>query len=279
MAETGAKTDWSNLSTRLGSALVIAAVAFVCLWFGGWVWATLIILGAARMMFEWKRLIAAKSAKEPSFFTLESAMVVAALVFFTLGWISWPGVLGACAGMLLFFIFGRERRPAQSWEGLGLAYIILPATAAIWTRDGGVGVEAEGFQLALFVIVSVIAADAGAYFAGKSIGGPKFAPRISPNKTWAGFGGGVVAGSVAGAVIAELFGHGFGLAAIVAAAVVVASVAGDLLESAFKRHFDVKDIGSFLPGHGGLLDRVDSHMAAFVLIALIAALLPTFLPL
>jgi phosphatidate cytidylyltransferase len=127
--------------------------------------------------------------------------------------------------------------------------------------------------MALFVIGLVIAVDIGAYFAGRSIGGPKIAPRISPNKTWAGLFGGIVAATIVIAlVMSQLVAKGPAFlqallyAAPIGAGIAVVAQAGDFLESWMKRRAGVKDSGKLIPGHGGLLDRLDGHLAVlFVL--------------
>jgi len=176
--------------------------------------------------------------------------------------------------VFLFFIFDKQRR----WANIGLLYLLFPALAAIWLRGSGVGFEDEGFKRVFFVIMIVIAADAGAYFSGKSIGGPKLAPRLSPKKTWAGFIGGLIIGALLGGVLAELWSDDFFDGLIVGAVLVVAAVFGDFLESGFKRKFGVKDTGGLIPGHGGLLDRTDSHMIALCVAALVIWLAPGLSP-
>lgn len=130
-----------------------------------------------------------------------------------------------------------------------------------------------GLQAILFLFAVVWGADVGAYFAGRAIGGPKLAPRISPKKTWAGFFGGLVVAAGAGALLLKMMGLSpkpghFVLALVIA----VGSVLGDLFESGFKRHFGVKDSGTLIPGHGGFLDRLDGFVIAAIIAALIGIL-------
>jgi phosphatidate cytidylyltransferase len=148
---------------------------------------------------------------------------------------------------------------------LGMVYIAIACWALIELRKNDF---LDGLSMALFVIGLVIAVDIGAYFAGRTIGGPKIAPRISPNKTWAGLFGGVIAATVIIAlVMSQLVVKGppfLGAllnAAPIGAGIAVIAQAGDFLESWMKRRAGVKDSGKLIPGHGGLLDRLDGHLA------------------
>lgn len=274
--------DWSNLSTRLGSALVIAAITLVCLYFGGWVWTALLLLLAGRAAYEFGRMSHrnADDARTQTwvmvFVTVAAVLVWAVFPDDMRRTFLWVIVVTATFSIIWGMV---EKSVDKIWPSVGLVYVLLPLVSAIWLRGFDTGFEADGFQRILFVVLTVVAADAGAYFAGKTIGGPKLAPRISPNKTWAGFLGGLALGGLAGSAYAVLSGASLAQALPIALLVVVASVAGDFLESAFKRHFGVKDAGSIFPGHGGVLDRIDSHMAALTLYALLALAVPQILPL
>ena len=148
----------------------------------------------------------------------------------------------------------------------GVAYIAPASVALIWLRGGEAG-RAD----VLFVLLIVWASDIGAYLAGRLFGGPRLAPRISPGKTWSGAIGGLVAAALVGVVAALLVPDARVLpAALLAACLGIASQTGDLLESALKRRFGVKDSGRLIPGHGGLLDRLDGMLLAAPLAALMA---------
>jgi phosphatidate cytidylyltransferase len=146
------------------------------------------------------------------------------------------------------------------WRSAGLLYAALPCASLIWLREVEyLGYENAGLKLVLYLLFCVWATDIGAYFAGRQFGGPKLAPTISPNKTWAGLGGGMIAAGIVGAL-----SHGFcpfpttyigsiGMGMLLA---VIAQM-GDLFESWMKRRAGVKDSGTLIPGHGGLLDRID----------------------
>jgi len=145
---------------------------------------------------------------------------------------------------------------------LGTLYIAAGCLGLVWLR-----ITAEhGRDIVLWVILLVWAADSGAYAAGTLLGGPKLAPRISPKKTWSGLLGGMAAAAATGAAMAHFSATSEGLTLVAAASAVLAVVAalGDLIESHAKRRFGVKDSGSLIPGHGGLLDRIDGLIAAAI---------------
>jgi len=155
------------------------------------------------------------------------------------------------------------------WRVFGFFYCLLPAVALLWIREraeyGGIG---TGFDLLIWVFLVVWSTDIGAYFAGRAIGGPKLAPSISPNKTIAGLIGGVICAAVlAGAWVyyVQLPAKLLWLAPLFA---VVAQL-GDLFESGLKRRAGVKDSGTWLPGHGGLLDRLDGLVPVAILTAVL----------
>ena len=156
--------------------------------------------------------------------------------------------------------------PSIMWLCAGALYIALPVGALIWLR----GADQNGLFMILWLFCVVWSADSGAYFFGRAIGGPKFAPKISPKKTWAGFLGGILTAAILAGGFAHLLDGNMLRSAVFGLVVAVISQLGDLLESALKRHFDVKDSSNLIPGHGGLLDRVDGLTAGAVALAAIA---------
>jgi phosphatidate cytidylyltransferase len=179
--------------------------------------------------------------------------------------------LAGGAGLLGLFA-GRMSRGAGFWTAAGLLYAGLPAVSLIWVRGLSLGLAAT-----VFLLVCVWATDIVAYFAGRAIGGPRLAPSISPNKTWAGAIGGILGAMVIGGGMAAAYlagfggikaGYFFGLAGALAGL----SVLGDLLESGLKRRAGVKDSGNILPGHGGVMDRLDGLVPVAVAGAVVFAL-------
>jgi phosphatidate cytidylyltransferase len=146
-------------------------------------------------------------------------------------------------------------------------------------RGNDIGFSAPGFLILIFLIAIVAAADTGAYFGGSYFKGPKIAPKLSPKKTWSGFISGFIAGSIMGAVCAFFSGFDPVMGALLAMPVTILSVLGDFLESGLKRRLEVKDTGDLLPGHGGLLDRLDSLLMVVVGVSIVLFFLPGLWPL
>jgi len=141
------------------------------------------------------------------------------------------------------------------WSIAGLAYIGLPVAALIWLRD-------QDRATTFWLLLAVWTTDSAAYAAGRLIGGWRLMPSVSPNKTWAGLIGGIAGAAVIGGAIGAVLGIDAWVLAGTSAVLALVAQGGDLLESAIKRHFGAKDSGSLIPGHGGLLDRIDGLLAA-----------------
>ncbi len=196
-------------------------------------------------------------------------LIAIALVEALLG--GWPfAILVAVVATVMYLEWTRIVAGwGVGWKLFGFIYCLLPAVALLWIRERaeyqGIG---SGFDLLIWVFLVVWSTDIGAYFAGRAIGGPKLAPAISPNKTIAGLIGGVVAA----ALIAGAWASAVDLPRALlwlAPPLAVAAQAGDLFESGLKRRAGVKDSGTWLPGHGGLLDRLDGLVPVAVLTAIL----------
>lgn len=175
-------------------------------------------------------------------------------------------VLVAVAAVVMAWEWNRLCGKRFFWLIAGLLYIGAPCLALVFLR----GDPEAGRQTVLWMFMLVWASDSGAYAFGRLIGGPRLAPAISPKKTWAGFIGGVFCAGAVGAVAATVLGKSTVLPLTVVSLVMGAvTQLGDLLESWFKRHFGVKDTSNIIPGHGGILDRVDGLLAVAVATALI----------
>jgi phosphatidate cytidylyltransferase len=185
-------------------------------------------------------------------------------------------ILVALMGVLMAWEWARLCGGRPGWLLLGVFYVSLPCLALLWIRS-----LPGGLETLLWILALVWATDTAAYVAGRGIGGPRLAPRISPNKTWAGLAGGIVGAALIGFAAAVLLRHASvvvgprgGVWSVVAlsGALAVVEQAGDLVESAVKRHFGVKDSSNLIPGHGGVLDRVDGLLAVSLAVAGLSAL-------
>jgi phosphatidate cytidylyltransferase len=255
---------------RVLSTLILVPLALAGLWLGGVAFAALIGLGVALMLVEWRGIIGA-AARPTLGFAL--ALIVGAAVVLAEAWRAEAALalVVALAVVAAFEPAGPttgQGTPSRALLLTGVLYAGLPGLAAVSIRHGG-----EGMLATAFLFVVVWATDIGAYFAGRTLGGPKLWPRVSPKKTWSGALGGLLAAVVLGTGLVALFGapHPVRLA-VTAALLSVASQAGDLYESSLKRRFGVKDSGTIIPGHGGVLDRVDGLVAALVVAWVIGAL-------
>ncbi len=198
---------------------------------------------------------------------LASALVLLPLALLAVyaGGLAWLGLLLAGFFLLLreWRAMCRAGRLAPAWHALGVVYATLALISLLWLRHA----PATGLGATALLLGAVWATDIGAYLAGRWVGGKRLAPAISPGKTWAGAIGGLLAALATGLLLARLAGFPLLLAAFLAALLSIAAQAGDLLESAVKRRCGVKDSGRLIPGHGGLLDRVDGILAAAPVLA------------
>jgi len=252
----------SNLYMRVVAALIMAPLTIAIAWIGGWPWACIVIAAAALLYFEWLMIVGASGNR----FAVVAGIAALAIAGVCLMMRRADLALGIVAvGGALAAIVARGQR---GWVASGLVYAAAALLAAIVVRR-----DADfGFVALMFVLLVVWVTDIGGYFAGRSIGGPKLWPRVSPKKTWAGAIGGLVLSLVIAAGFA-LLGFGKMLPLLLLGTVLsIVSQLGDLFESAIKRRFDVKDSSHIIPGHGGLLDRLDGFVAAIVFAALIGFL-------
>ena len=254
----------SDLPLRLGVALALIGVAFAAMWFGGWIFWLLIGVGALLMLSEWAGLVQGQAHRRIAQYALTVPLALAAPPSLAMGpsWFVAGLIIGAA-----FFTAAVTRNGRLGW---GVAYVGLPALALLYLRAQEPWTM--GLLLTFWAMGLVWACDSGAYFAGRAIGGAKLAPSISPNKTWAGFIGGVIAAAVGALGVHLLFGLPFPLVLATPFLAMLAQ-AGDLYESHLKRLAGVKDSGNLLPGHGGLLDRLDGLVAVAPAAALLVILL------
>jgi phosphatidate cytidylyltransferase len=273
------------LLQRVVTALLLLPPVLATLWFGS---TTLVgaVFGAAAMIgvLEWAALSGLRPVNGPApeagrlltaAYLAAAAVIMVAAVALRETPLAWALVIGTCAWWLASLRWiarypdGFDATHPPRWLKAGAGLLVLPGTiAAVGLLHGA----PNGVLKLLFALFLIWAADVGAYFAGKAFGRRKLAPRVSPGKSWEGVVGGLalslVVALVAGAWVFELRGAAWGPFLLLCVAVVLFSIVGDLGESLLKRQAGAKDSGTLLPGHGGVLDRVDSLLAALPAMAL-----------
>jgi len=267
--EPAHRGDWSDLGARIASGLVLAAGGVIAAWLGGPWLAGACGAAVVAMSYEWARMSEPKAIMPAFWFVLTGSL---GAVMFS----SWQRLDYGLAWLALCALASAGRR--RSLAGVlatagGALYIGLPPAVFLWLRDRG----PEGLETILALFAIIWAGDIAAYFGGKLIGGPKIAEGLSPRKTWSGIIAGVLAGAVAGLGCGYLFQTALDLRvawSVIGALIAFAGLMGDLFESFLKRRFGVKDTSRLIPGHGGVLDRIDSLMAAAPLAGAAFALAP-----
>ncbi|MES2894606.1 MAG: phosphatidate cytidylyltransferase [Pseudomonadota bacterium] len=256
--------DWTNLGMRVASAAVLVPAALGAVWFADdvrWLFLVLIAVAIALLCIEWGAMTAPKAPIRVS-----AALTVAILAGTFLAYLgqmnyAWAALaVGAAASALV--ARGVSERPGNA--AYGVVYLAIPMICLVWLRG-----MPEGRQWTLLLFAVVWTADIAAFAVGSALKGPKLWPRFSPNKTWSGFIGGLIAAALAGVAMAAFSDIVLSLqaGALIGFVAGLATMAGDLWESMLKRRFGVKDSGDLIPGHGGLLDRVDGLMFAAVVLA------------
>jgi phosphatidate cytidylyltransferase len=248
-----------ELGLRIASSLVLAPLALAATWAGYPWFEVMVAVLAVAMTVEWARMVWGPDFSRP-------AITGAAICVFAIA-LAAQGHAAAIAGLIALALLGTVARGLvkkdwnQTWVIGGVAYVAVPCISVVWLREA----VPAGFDILVWLMLTVWGTDIAAYAVGRSLGGPKLAPRVSPGKTWSGLIGGMIG---AGAISAGLMAwHGLGAWMVAAAfglGLIAALVAqsGDLLESALKRRFGAKDSGVLIPGHGGVLDRLDGILAA-----------------
>lgn len=261
-----------ELSKRIVSGIAIGVVALLMTYWSPVLFAVLTFVIAAAMSWEWGRIVRQPAMPDTGMIIHILAVLLAAVLSASdmAGLGIAATVVGAIAVAALTFGVGNAQL-----SGVGVLYTGLPVVALGWLR----GDEPLGFLATLFVLLSVVVTDIGAYASGRTLGGPKLWPEISPNKTWSGLIGGVLAAAIAGALFAWLSGTG-SAAWLASLGLILGVVAqgGDLAESALKRHFGLKDSSDLIPGHGGVMDRMDGIVTASVIAAVIAFAIDAYAP-
>ena len=257
--------DEINFRHRVASSVVLIPLVLFAIYRGGLVYDAVVILFMLLGLREWLRMVAPDiklGANLAVFGTLLAVLVCGVVVSVAAGIV----VLGVLTALLLGGLMLLSGRKGAGWIAFGLPYIAGSGLALIDVR----AIPDAGLALTVYLMAVVWGTDIGAYVAGRLIGGPKLLPAVSPKKTWAGLFGGMAFAALLGYAVAAGFGDtSFGVIVGLALLLAVVSQAGDLFESYVKRRYGVKDSGNLIPGHGGVLDRIDGLMFAAVLLAVI----------
>jgi len=261
-APAAGQSDSRNLVMRIAVAAVLIPLAVAIAYAGGWLWTVLVTLAASGLFVEWLAIVGLAGATRLTV-TGVAALAVAGLCF-AIGRLD-AALIVLGVGLVAVVSIAPERR---NWAAAGFLYAAAAEIASVLLRLDPV----KGFAALMFVLLIVWVTDSGGYFAGRGIGGPKLWPRVSPKKTWAGAAGGFAASLAVAAGFAAFDLGRIGPLLMLSGALSVASQLGDLFESAVKRRFGVKDSGHIIPGHGGLMDRLDGFVAAAVVAALFGLL-------
>jgi phosphatidate cytidylyltransferase len=255
----------SNLALRIASAAVLIPVALGFIYWGGWPFLLLAAAAAAGILMEWTQLVSDAGDIRVVLPGLAALLLALVLTGF--------GEPGAAAGSIVIgavlaggaMAAWPRRFPARNPIGWGAGGILYAGIAFL--APAALRLDAKlGLTAVLFLAATVWSTDIFAYCVGRAVGGALLWPRVSPNKTWAGVIGGLIGGVVAGTLVAYANGIGrLGIVGVIALLLSVLTQAGDLFESAVKRRFGAKDTSTLIPGHGGLMDRLDGFLvAAFV---------------
>jgi phosphatidate cytidylyltransferase len=263
--------DTQNFLRRTASALVLAPLAILAAYLGGWIFAAVCAATATLVLWEWSALTRSDDR------LILAAGLPALLAAAISAEVGAPDVAiavtaaGAFIAAIVMTALPRRDRPtnAAGWAAAGILYAAIVAICPILLRQD----PQMGFAALLFLFATVWSTDVFAYLVGRKIGGPLLWPRLSPKKTWAGAVGGLAGGVVAGSIVAYASaGTHLGIGGVLALILSIAAQAGDLLESAVKRRFGVKDASALIPGHGGVMDRVDGLLVAALVAVLIGVL-------
>jgi phosphatidate cytidylyltransferase len=248
---------------RVLSGVALIAIAFAVVWINDWLLAVWVAVAGARMAFEWERIVHGRGLTWAAL--IHGATVVIAVI---LMWQRLPlfALAAILMGMTTTVSFAALRRVDPNWSLVGIPYIAVPTAALMWLgmhEPVLPGAIDSGPAILTWMLLSIWATDIGAYLCGNAFGGPKLWPSLSPKKTWSGLIGGILAAALAGGSAAWFFDAPSPLRAALISTVM-----------SLKRRFKVKDAGGLIPGHGGALDRLDSHLAVAAATALLTLVFP-----
>lgn len=266
MSDTASSSMASDLKRRVPSAIAMIVLALAVTWYGGLPFLLFWTIAALIVWYEWTTIVRAEPRTNVMAAGAIAISLAAVLLGFNLPLASFGAVL-AGAGICALLANGNQE--ARAWSGGGLLYAALVFVPAVMLRED----PKFGFAAIIWLYAVVWLTDIAAYFFGRFIGGPKLAPVLSPKKTWSGAVGGTLFGVLGGVSAASVANARFAVMSIVIALVVsVVSQAGDIFESFVKRKFGKKDASGILPGHGGVMDRIDGFITAAAIALLIGLL-------
>jgi len=249
--------NWDDLKTRTMTGVALAAVAAFAVWAGALWFLAVAAVATGVMFWEMAHIVGSDRAPLPVLYGLAGGLAVGLAGLFPDTKILW-----AVLALVIIFEFGAKR--LKNFGTIYIVAIMVAVFVLISLRDN------FGADWLLWLVLVVIASDVAGYLVGRAAGGPKFWPRLSPKKTWSGTGAGWVAAALVGALMAPVLGGGYSLIWI-SVALAFAGQIGDIAESALKRKAGIKDSSTLLPGHGGLLDRLDALIGASLGLLLIWA--------
>ena len=255
--------DNANFRLRLISSAVLAPLVLFAVYLGGIAYGAVVTCVMVLGLYEWLRLVAPQA--RPHVVGSACALLILLLTAGLLVSVAFGAMLAVVITLILFLISARDDQERAGWMALGIPYMGGSGLALLGLR----GVPDHGAMLVFYLLIAVWGTDIGAYVAGRIIGGPKLAPAVSPSKTWAGLYGGVALATILGYFAVSGLGARHPAVTLILSPV-VACVAqlGDLFESYFKRRSGVKESGDLIPGHGGILDRIDGLVFAGVFVFL-----------
>ena len=255
-----------SMLLRIASAVVLAPIALAAVYAGGWSTVLLVAVAGVLAVNEWDRLSGGPGLPGTTAIIHVLIIITASILSGLELYVAALGVVMVGAAAACSYAALRDGTPL--WSALGVIYLAMPMIALIWMRR-----DEAGAVVLFWLLLIVWATDIAGILVGKAVGGPKLWPGISPNKTWSGAVAGVVAAAMVGAITAGLREKAtLGIMIPLSAGLSVVSQFGDLAESAVKRYYGVKDTGTLIPGHGGILDRIDGLLLVLPAAAAIALL-------
>ena len=256
----------SNLQLRVMSAIVLAIVVLALTWAGGFWYRLLSAVIGAAVLYEWTSMVLSK--EQVVHRVLLGLLFLPVLALLVIGYPILPTLIVLAAVFVVALIYGVATKSGL-WPSLGVLYAGISAISLAALRND----DSSGLAVTIFLFAVVWATDIAAYFVGRKFGGPKLAPSISPGKTRSGAIGGTLGAVIAGLIVAWSYGTSWNIVALFVLILVLSAISqiGDLFESSIKRRCGVKDSSQLIPGHGGVMDRVDGLVAAAAALFILGA--------